>query len=74
MLIVVLSTQCDQAFDLWQKLELAFELEFNLLGTVDLRTMCLIDFSAGKELVSFDRSYNGCHGLEHRWACRKIIF
>ena len=30
-----LYSKCDQAFDMWQQLELAFELEFDLRDTVD---------------------------------------
>ena len=48
-----LYSKCDQASDLWQKLELTSELESDLLDT------WLVDFIAGKtELVSFDQSNN----------------
>ena len=30
-----LYSKCDQAFDMWQQLELAFELEYDLRDTVD---------------------------------------
>ena len=51
----VLST-CHQTFDLWQQLELAFELESDLRDTVDWGKKWLVDFNAGKtQLVSFDR-------------------
>ena len=50
-----LYSKCDQASDLWQQLELAFELESDLRDTVDWDKKWLIDFNAGKtELVSFD--------------------
>ena len=49
----------DQAFDLWQQLELASELESDLRDTVDWGRKWLVDFNAGKtQLVSFDRSKN----------------
>ena len=51
--------KCDQASDLWQQLELASELEYDLLDTVDWGRKWLDDFSSGKtQLVSFDRSNN----------------
>ena len=54
-----LYSKCDQASDLWQQLELAFELESNLQDTVDWGKKWLVDFNAGKtQLVSFDRSNN----------------
>ena len=44
---------------MWQQLELAFELEFDLLDTVDWHKKWLIDFIAGKtQLVWFDWSNN----------------
>ena len=59
MLMILLSTQCDQASDLWQQLELASELESDLRDTVDWGRKSLVDFNAGKtQLVSFDRSKN----------------
>ena len=49
----------DQAPDLWQQLELASELEFDLQDTVDLGRLWLIGFNTGKtQLVSFDRTKN----------------
>ena len=49
----------DQASDLWQQLELASELEFDVRDTVDWCRKWLLNFSAGKtQLVSFDRSNN----------------
>ena len=54
-----LSSKCDQASDLWQQLELASELEFDLLDTVDRGRKWLVDLNAGKtRLVLFDRSNN----------------
>ena len=54
-----LYSNCDQASDLWQKLELASEPESELRDTVDWGRMWLVDFNAGKtQLVSFDRSNN----------------
>ena len=54
-----LYSKCDQACDLWQQLELASELEFDLQDTVNLSKKWLVDFSAGKtQLVSFDQSIN----------------
>ena len=54
-----LSSKCDQASDLWQQLELASELEFDLRDTVDWGKKWLVDFNAGKtQLVLFNRSNN----------------
>ena len=54
-----LYSKCDQAFDLWQQLELASELESDLRVTEDWGKKWLVDFNAGKtELVSFERSNN----------------
>ena len=54
-----LNSKCDQASDLWQQLELAFELESDLGDTVDWGRKWLVDFNAGKtQLVLFDRSKN----------------
>ena len=43
-----LYSKCDQASDLWQHLELVFELESDLRDTVDWGRKWLVDFSAGK--------------------------
>ena len=44
---------------MWQKLELASELEFDLRDTVDWGKKWLVDFDAGKtQLVSFGQSNN----------------
>ena len=54
-----LYSKCDWASDLWQELELASELEFDLEDTVDWGKKWLVDFNAGKtQLVSFDWSNN----------------
>ena len=54
-----LCSKCDQASDLWQKLELASELESDLRDIVDWGKKWLVDFNAGKtQLVSFDWSNN----------------
>ena len=54
-----LYSNCDQASDLWQQLELASELESDLRDTVDWGKKWLVDFNAGKtQLVSFDWSNN----------------
>ena len=54
-----LYSQCDQASDRWQQLELTSELESDLRDTVDWGRKWLVDFNAGKtQLVSFDRSNN----------------
>ena len=50
-----LYSKCDQTFNLWQQVELAFELESDLRDTVDQGRKWLVDFNAGKtQLVSFD--------------------
>ena len=52
-----LYSKCDQAYDLWQQLELTSELEFDLRDTMDWGRKWLADFNAGKtQLVWFDRS------------------
>ena len=43
-----LYSKCNQASDLWQKLELASELESDLRDTVDWGRKWLVDFNAGK--------------------------
>ena len=54
-----LYSNCDQASDLWQQIELAFELESDLRDTVDWGRKWFVDFSAGKtQLVSFEQSNN----------------
>ena len=50
-------SKCDEASDLWQQPELAFELEYDLRDTVEWGKKWLVDFNAGKtQLVSHDRS------------------
>ena len=52
-------SKCDQASDLRQQLELAFELESDLQHTLDWGKKWLVDFNTGKtQLVSFDWSNN----------------
>ena len=54
-----LYSKCDQASELWQRLELASELESGLRDTVDWCRKWLVGFNAAKtQLVSFDRSKN----------------
>ena len=54
-----LYSSCDQTSDLWQQLELAFELESDLRDTVDWGKKWLVDFNAGKtQLVLFNWSNN----------------
>ena len=54
-----LYSKYDQAFDLWQQLELASELESDLRDTVDWGKKWLVGFNVGKtQLVSFDQFYN----------------
>ena len=54
-----LYSNCNQASDLRQQLELASELESDLRDTVIWGRKWLVDFNAGKtQLVSFDRSKN----------------
>ena len=54
-----LYSKCDQASDLWQQLELVFELESDQPDTIVCGRKWLVDFNAGKtQLVSFDRSNN----------------
>ena len=54
-----LYSKCDQAYDMWQHLELASELESDLRDTVDWGKQWLADFDVGKTpLVLFDQSNN----------------
>ena len=56
---ITLYYKCDQAPDLWQQLEFAFELESDLQDTVDWGKKWIVDFNAGKtQLVLFNRSNN----------------
>ena len=54
-MLMILLSKCDQASDLWQQLELAFELESDLRDTVDRGRKWLVDFSAGKNPTCFVR-------------------
>ena len=50
---------CNQAFDLWQQLELAPELKSDLRDIVDWGRKWLVDFKAGiTQLILFDQSNN----------------
>ena len=42
-----LYSKCDQASDLWQQLELVFELESDLQNTVDWGRKGLVGFNTG---------------------------
>ena len=54
-----LYSECDQASDLWQQLELVYELESDLRDAADWGRKWLVDCNAGKtQLVSFDQSKN----------------
>ena len=54
-----LYSKCDQTSDLWQQLELASQLEFDLRDTMVWGKMMLVDFNTGKtQLVSFDQFNN----------------
>ena len=54
-----LCSKCDQAFALWQQLELPSELESDLRDAVDWGRKWFVDFNAGKtQLFSFDCSNN----------------
>ena len=53
--LMILLSNCDQASDPWQQLELASELESDIQDTLDWGRKWLVDFNAGKtQLVSFD--------------------
>ena len=59
MPMILLYSNCAQASDLWQQLELASDLKCDLQETVDWCRKLLVDFSAGKtQMISFDRSNN----------------
>ena len=52
-------SECDQASDLWQELELASQLESYLRDTVNWGRKWFVDFNVGKtQLISFDQSNN----------------
>ena len=56
---ILLYSECDQTSDLWQQLELAFELKSDLIDTFDQDRKWLVDFNAGKiRLVLFGQSDN----------------
>ena len=58
VLMILLSTVSEQAFDLQQQLKLPSVLEFDPLGTIDLGRKWLVDFNAGKTTCLFDQSYD----------------
>ena len=59
MLMILLYSKCDQAFDLWQQQELASGFESDLKDTLDWGRKWLVGFNAGKtRLVLFDWSNN----------------
>ena len=70
MLMILPYSKCDQAFDLWQQLELASEVEFDLQGTVDWGKKWLVDFIVGKtQLVLFDQfNNNGSIDVKMGWS------
>ena len=45
LMITTLYSKCDQASDLWQQLELAYELEYDLRETVGWVRKWRVDFS-----------------------------
>ena len=48
-----LYSTCDQAFELWQQLELGSELESDLRDTVDWGRKWLVDFKCWKNSTCF---------------------
>ena len=59
MLMILLYSKCNQAYDLQQQLELVSELDSDQRNTLDWAKKWLVDFNAGKtQLVSFDQSNN----------------
>ena len=58
-MLMILLSKYDWACDLWQKLQLASELESDLQDTVDWGKKWLVDFNVEKtQLVLFDWSNN----------------
>ena len=53
MLMILLSTECHQASDLWQQLELASELESDLQNTAGWGRKWLVDFNVEKTQKPF---------------------
>ena len=62
--------KCDHTSDLWQQLELAFELESDLRDTMEWGRKWVVDFNAGKtQLVSFSQSNNtGAIDVKMDWS------
>ena len=65
-----LYSKCDQAFELWQQLELASELESDLQDTMGWCKKGLVDFNAEKtQLVFFCQSHNtGSTDVKMDWS------
>ena len=60
MIYTALYSKCDQVSDLWQQLELASELEYDLRDTVGWGRKLLVDFNAGKKnLKKFMSPFHG---------------
>ena len=58
-MILLFIVSVTRHLDLWEQLEWAFELEFDVQDTVVWGKKWLVNFNAGKtQLVSFDRSNN----------------
>ena len=66
--------QCDQASHLWQQLELASELEFDLEDTEYWDRKCLVILNVAKaHLVSLDLSNNtSVIDVKIRWVCSQV--
>ena len=68
-----LYSNCDQASDLWQQLELASELEFDLEDTEGWGRKCCVVFNVSKtQLVLLDLSNNaGAIDVKIGWICSR---
>ena len=56
-----LYSKCSQTSDLWQLLELVYELESDLWDSVNFGRKWFVNFNAAKtQLILFDRSNNTC--------------
>ena len=66
-----LYSNCDQASDLLQQLELVSEFESHLRDILDWDRKWLVDFNAAKtQIVYFDHSNNsGTANLKNGWVC-----
>ena len=56
--------ECDEAFDLWQKLELASELESDIGGSLDWERKQLLDCNAGKNQLIFFEQLNNTGAID----------